>query len=141
MGKTVVAFFSGLIFAVGLGLAGMTQPQKIISFLDLWNWDPSLLLVMAGAVGVHVVTYPLVRKRKSPLLDSKWHVPNRNDITPRLIVGAMLFGIGWGIGGFCPGPAVTSLASLDARSLIFVASMLAGMGLFIKYEKFIPLRG
>ncbi len=118
----------------------MTQPQKIIGFLNPWAWDPSLLFVMIGAVGVHILTYPLVRKRASPLLDAKWHIPTRKDVTIRLILGSSLFGIGWGLGGFCPGPGMTSLASGDLRVFIFVGAMLAGMILFKKTEPYLKLR-
>lgn len=125
--QSVVSFGVGFLFAVGLALAGMTQPQKIINFLSVSHWDPSLLFVMLGAVGIHMAAYPLVRRRATPLLDLQWHVPTRNDISPKLLIGAVLFGIGWGIGGFCPGPGVASLFSNDLRSLIFVGAMLVGM--------------
>lgn len=138
--RTFVAFVVGLIFAFGLAIAGMTQPQKIIGFLDPLNWNPSLLFVMMGAVGVHAIMYPLVRKRKSPLFDNEWHVPNRKDITPRLVLGSALFGIGWGVGGFCPGPGLAALVSGDVRAVTFVATMIAGMVLFIRTEKFLPVR-
>jgi uncharacterized protein len=138
--QNTVSFLVGLIFAIGLSLSGMTQPQKIISFLDPWHWDPSLLFVMVGALAVHIVAYPLVRKRKSPLLDTRWHVPTRNDITTRLILGSALFGIGWGLGGFCPGPAITSLASGDVKALLFVFAMIAGMVIFKKTESLLKLR-
>jgi len=134
------AFFVGFLFALGLGISGMTQPQKVIGFLDLASWDPSLLFVMMGAVSVHAITYPLVRRRNSPLLGGGWHVPSRKDLTPRLFVGASIFGIGWGLGGFCPGPALTAFVSGEVRAIVFVITMIAGMLLFIKIEKFIPLR-
>ena len=138
--QDLVSLAVGFLFAVGLAMSGMTQPQKIIAFLDPANWDPSLLFVMLGAVGVHIVAYPLIRRRSSPLLDSKWHVPTRKDITPRLILGAALFGVGWGLAGFCPGPAWTSLASGDARVFVFVAAMILGMYLFKKTEAHLRLR-
>lgn len=131
----------GLLFGLGLGIAGMTQPQKVIGFLDFNHWDPTLIFVMIGAVGTHMLFYPLVRRRHSPLLDTKWHVPTRKDITPRLLVGSALFGLGWGLGGYCPGPALTSLASFDTRTIAFVGAMLAGMLLFIKTGKHLPLKG
>jgi uncharacterized membrane protein YedE/YeeE len=138
--QNAVSFAVGLIFAVGLALSGMTQPQKIIAFLNPWDWDPSLLFVMAGAVGIHMFTYPLIKMRSSPLLDTKWHVPTRKDLTVRLILGSALFGIGWGLGGFCPGPGVTSLASGDLRVVLFVAAMIAGMMLFKKTESYLKFR-
>ncbi len=138
--QDLVSFVVGFIFALGLALAGMTQPQKIINFLNPWSWDPSLIFVMIGAVGVHIIAYPLVRRRSTPLLDTKWHVPTRKDITSRLIIGSTLFGIGWGLGGFCPGPGVTSLASGDNRAFIFVGAMIAGMMLFKKTEPYLKLK-
>lgn len=138
--QNAVSFIAGLLFAIGLAVAGMTQPQKIIDFLNPWNWDASLLFVMIGAVGVHIIAYPLVRKKSSPLLDTQWHVPTRKDISTRLILGSALFGIGWGLGGFCPGPGVTSLASGDGRAVLFVLSMIVGMILFKKTEPFLKLR-
>lgn len=139
--QNFVAFAVGLIFSVGLALAGMTQPQKIIGFLNLSNWDPSLIFVMLGAVGVHTVSYKLIRKRTTPLFDTTWHVPTRNDVTPRLLLGAAIFGAGWGLAGFCPGPAMTSLASGDARVFLFVISMLGGMLVLRKTEPYLKLRG
>lgn len=138
--QNVVSFFVGLIFSIGLAISGMTQPQKIIQFLNPWDWDPSLLFVMAGAVGVHIITYSLVRKRATPLFDSKWHVPTRKDITARLIIGSALFGIGWGLGGFCPGPGVVSLASFDQQPALFVGAMIAGMIIFKKTERYLKMR-
>lgn len=127
----IAAFIVGFIFALGLGISGMTQPTKVVGFLDLFGmWDPSLIFVMVGAIAVHFVTYRFVRRRSSPLLVSEWHVPTKKELTPSLILGSVLFGVGWGLGGFCPGPAVTSLASFEGRPLIFVVSMIAGMILF-----------
>lgn len=140
MKRAWVAFFVGFLFALGLGISGMTQPQKVIGFLDLTSWDPALLFVMIGAVGVHAIAYPLVRRRGSPLLDGEWHIPQRKDLTPRLFLGAAIFGVGWGLGGFCPGPALTALVSGEARALVFVGMMIVGMLLFTKTEKYIPLR-
>jgi len=127
MRQSIVTFTVGFIFAIGLGVARMTQPQKVIAFLNVQNWDPSLLFVMVGAIATHALFYPMIRRRHSPLFDTKWHLPTRQDITPRLILGSALFGIGWGIGGYCPGPALTSLASGDRQTIAFVAAMLAGM--------------
>lgn len=133
--QNAVSFAVGLVFAIGLAVSGMTQPQKIVGFLDPWSWDPSLLFVMLGAVGVHLVSYPIVRRRRSPLLDTKWHVPTRNDITARLLLGSALFGIGWGLAGFCPGPALTSLATGDLRVPLFVATMIAGMLIYNRTQR------
>lgn len=138
--QSAISFAVGLIFAIGLTFSGMTQPQKIIGFLNPFAWDPALLFVMIGAVGVHMITYPLIRKRTSPILDTKWHVPTRNDVTARLILGSALFGIGWGLGGYCPGPGVTSMASGDLRAVVFVGAMIVGMILFKKTEPYLKLR-
>lgn len=135
------AFLVGLIFAIGLALAGMTQPQKVIGFLNPFAWDPSLLFVMIGAIGVHAASYPLIRRRSSPLLDTRWHVPTRKDLTPRLIVGSALFGVGWGLAGYCPGPALTSLGGGSSQSIVFVLSLILGMVLFRKTEVYLRLRG
>jgi len=138
--QNAVSFVVGFIFALGLGVSGMTQAEKIISFLNPWEWDASLLFVMLGAVGVHFILYPIIRKKSSPLLDTKWHVPTKKDLTARLIIGSALFGVGWGLGGFCPGPAVTSLATGDFRVLVFVGAMVLGMILFKKSEPYLKLK-
>ncbi len=140
MNKETIAFLSGLVFALGLGLAGMTKPQNVIGFLDLANWNLSLLFVMAGAVIVHGLSYLMVRKRPSPLLDRQWHLPTRKDITPKLIIGAALFGIGWGLGGYCPGPAVTAVASGQTGPLAFVAAMILGMFVYTRVERHLPFK-
>jgi len=130
--KTLLAsLVSGFVFALGLGLSGMTQPAKVTAFLDFTgDWDPSLACVMAGAILVHAILYRLIRRRSSPLFASTFSLPTRTDLDPRAMAGAALFGIGWGLGGFCPGPAVTSLASGHESVVIFVAAMVAGMYLY-----------
>lgn len=136
MKNGLAALVVGFVFAIGLGISGMTQPQKVVGFLDLFgNWDPSLIFVMVGGIIVHFATYKLIRKRKSPLLSKDWHVPTKKEITPALVIGSLLFGIGWGLGGFCPGPAVTSLASFEPKPYIFVLSMIVGMFLFRLVDK------
>lgn len=137
--RNAISFIVGFIFAIGVGISGMNQPQKIIGFLNPWDWDPSLLFVMVGAIGVHVLAYPLVRKRASPILDTIWYVPTRKDITKRLVLGSAIFGIGWGLGGFCPGPAVISLVTGDLRVSLFVSAMILGMILFKKTEHYLNL--
>lgn len=135
------AFIVGFIFAIGLGVSGMTQPQKVIGFLDIFGaWDPSLLFVMVGAIVVHFITYRLIRKKKTPWFEDEWHVPTRKEITPSLLVGGLIFGMGWGLAGYCPGPAVTSLASLESRPVIFVVSMIAGMVIFRLFDKKIKFK-
>ena len=120
----ISAFGAGLVFGIGLWLSGMANPRKVLDFLDVTgNWDPSLLLVMGGAVAVTAAAFrPLLKRQK---MDFK------SDVDAPLIAGAALFGIGWGIGGYCPGPALTALANLSAEVFVFVAAMIAG-GVFAK---------
>jgi len=140
MKKNIVSFTVGLIFAIGLGLSGMTQPQKVFGFLDLFGkFDPSLMFVMIGAIAVHFITYKIIRRKDSPLLHSEWLVPTKKDITPALVMGSFIFGMGWALGGFCPGPALTSLASFELRPFIFVISMIGGMFLFKWIDSFFKL--
>jgi uncharacterized membrane protein YedE/YeeE len=141
MKNSATAFSVGVLFAMGLGISGMTQPQKVIGFLDIFgSWDPSLLFVMGGAVGVHWFTYRWILKRSVPLLAAQWHIPNKKDLTPSLVFGSLLFGVGWGMAGYCPGPALTSLASLQLKPVYFVLSMIAGMYLFRLFDKFFPAK-
>lgn len=141
MKNSIAALVVGFVFAIGLGLSGMTQPQKVIGFLDLFGqWDPSLIFVMVGAIIVHFVTFKLIRKRNSPLFSSQWHVPTKKEITPALMIGAFIFGVGWALGGFCPGPAITSMASFDKTPFVFVISMLVGMFLFRQVDKKLKLQ-
>lgn len=141
MKNSLVASVMGFTFAIGLGVSGMTQPQKVIGFLNLFgSWDPSLMFVMLGAIAVHFVSYKLTQKRPKPLFVAKWHLPEKKEITPALIWGSLLFGVGWGLAGYCPGPAVTSLASFEVRPALFVTSMLAGMYLFRLADKKLKLR-
>lgn len=134
-----IAFIAGLIFAVGLALGGMTQPAKVISFFDfhqgLESWDPSLAFVLCAALCVYVPVYRLVRARPAPLFDTKFRLPTRKDIDVRLVFGSALFGIGWGLGGFCPGPAFTSLATGATEVLVMAGCMLVGMGLVQQVQK------
>lgn len=130
MKKNATAFVAGVLFAVGLALAGMTKPSKVQAFLDLGgHWDPSLAFVMGGAVCVHFVAYRLIRRRPAPLFDTLFHVPSLNQIDARLVGGAAIFGVGWGLGGFCPGPAIVSAGSGMTSALVFVAAMVVGMGI------------
>lgn len=134
-----VSFMVGLVFAVGLGLSGMTRPEKVVGFLDIFgNWDPSLAFVMIGAIGFHAVFYRIIMKQDAPLFTAKFMVPDRRDITWRLVVGSALFGIGWGIAGYCPGPGLASMSSLDPRPLVFVGAMILGMLLFRLVDKKLP---
>lgn len=118
----------GLLFGLGLVISGMANPAKVLNFLDLaGTWDPSLAFVMGGAVIVTFIGYRLLLKRDRPLLAPKFQLPTRTDIDARLIAGPVLFGIGWGLGGFCPGPALTSIGLGAAGTLGFVPAMFAGM--------------
>lgn len=119
---------AGLIFGLGLIISGMANPAKVQNFLDIFgNWDPSLAFVMGGAILITAPGYKLVLKRRYPLLHTTFHLPTRSDLDPRLLSGAAIFGIGWGMGGFCPGPALTSASLLNSGTLVFVAAMIAGM--------------
>ena len=132
------AFGAGLVFGVGLILSGMTDPGKVIGFLDLaGSWDPSLALVMAGAIAVGFFAFRLAGTRGRSFLGGAMHLPTRRDIDARLVAGSLVFGIGWGLGGFCPGPAVVSFASGQIKAAVFVAAMLAGMLLYTAAERLI----
>ena len=136
MRVSIVAFISGAIFAIGLGISGMTQPQKIIAFLNIdSNWNPALILVMASALLVSGATYFLVRKRMKPFIADHWSLPSINAIDKALIFGSILFGLGWGLAGYCPGPAFVSLVSLQRPAFVFVAAMLLGMFIFKIFKK------
>ncbi|MBX3018922.1 MAG: YeeE/YedE family protein [Bdellovibrionaceae bacterium] len=131
MKNNVGAFIVGLLFALGLGISGMTDPQKVLGFLDLFGaWDPSLAFVMLGAVGLHLISYRLIRRRQTPLFSAQWEVPPNSPLTPSLIAGAVIFGVGWGLAGYCPGPGITALASFELRPFVFVAGMILGMLVF-----------
>jgi uncharacterized membrane protein YedE/YeeE len=124
-------FLVGLLFGLGLILAGMTDPGKVIGFLDLFgSWDPSLAFVMGGAILVGLFAFGLAKKRTQTLLGGALHIPSRNDIDRRLVVGSLIFGAGWGLAGFCPGPGLVSMAAGEPKALVFVAAMVAGMVLF-----------
>jgi len=127
----VVAYVAGLLFALGLALGGMTQPAKVLGFLDVAGaWDPSLAFVMAGAVAVHALGYRLVARRRSPLFAASFALPTRTDLEPRLVGGGVLFGVGWGLSGYCPGPALTAASSGSLPAIVVAAAMLLGMLLF-----------
>ncbi len=123
----VAALFAGLLFGVGLVLAGMTNPGKVTAFLDLFGrWDPSLAFVMIGAIGVHALLLRPILRLRNPLFASSFQVPHKTSIDGRLVLGAALFGVGWGLGGVCPGPGVVSAASGSGYALVFIATMAAG---------------
>ena len=117
-----------MLFAVGLAVSGMTKPSKVIGFLDLAGaWDASLAFVMLGAIAVHFLAYRVVMRCSSPLFDARFHVPTRKDIDLRIVLGAGLFGVGWGLGGFCPGPALVTAGAGSSGALVFVVGMTIGM--------------
>ena len=131
MSRWFVPLLSGALFGAGLTLSGMTRPDKVIGFLDVGGgWDPSLAFVMIGAIAVNFVAYRLLPRVPSPLFGGKFALPTRRDVDGRLIGGAALFGVGWGLGGFCPGPGLTSLVTGTSDVFVFVGAMLAGMVLF-----------
>ena len=131
MRHSLTEFLVGLLFGIGLLLSGMTDPGKVLGFLDLFgNWDPSLALVMGGAIGVGVFAFTLAKKRTVSFLGGVMRLPTSSQIDRRLIVGALLFGAGWGLAGFCPGPALVSLAAGQPKAAVFVAFMVVGMIIF-----------
>lgn len=124
-------YLIGVLFGLGLMISGMTNPAKITAFLDLAGpWDPSLLFVMGGAVLVGLIAFYLAKKRTESFLGGAMHIPTRRDIDRPLIIGSALFGVGWGLAGFCPGPALVSLGTGELKAVVFVIAMLAGMVLF-----------
>ncbi len=128
MRATLTALLSGLVFGIGLVISGMSNPAKVLNFLDLaGSWDPSLAFVMAGAVFVTSIGYRLILRRPAPEFASAFALPGRRDIDMPLIGGAAIFGLGWGLGGFCPGPAWTAISAGDSGTLAFFPAMIAGM--------------
>jgi uncharacterized membrane protein YedE/YeeE len=124
----LVSFLGGLVFAVGLGLSGMTEPAKVLAFLDVKGaWDPTLMFVMVGAIAVHMRFALRAKRATKPVWAPRFSLPARESIDARLFVGAALFGVGWGLQGYCPGPAVVASASGHAVPLVFVATMIVGL--------------
>ena len=129
-------FLVGLLFGLGLILSGMTDPGKVLSFLDLAGlWDPSLAFVMGGAIAVGALAFAVAKKRTRSFLGGAMHVPTARDIDKRLVLGSLVFGVGWGLAGFCPGPAIVSAAAGQPKAMVFIAAMLAGMWLFEMLER------
>ena len=123
-----ISAIAGLVFGLGLIISGMSDPAKVKNFLDLFGtWDPSLAFVMGGAIAVTFVGYRIALGRRKPLLAATFSLPNKGDIDAPLVIGAALFGVGWGLSGFCPGPAIVSLPLLATATLVFVPAMLTGM--------------
>ena len=136
MRTSVSALLIGVLFGAGLAISGMGQPQKILGFLDFTGaWDPSLALVMAAALAVHFIAQRVSKRRPAPLLVAEWPAYPFTRVDARLLAGSTLFGLGWGIVGFCPAPGILSAAAGTREGLLFVPAMLAGMGLFHGMEK------
>lgn len=132
----LTALLAGLVFGLGLIVSGMANPAKVLGFLDLAGaWDPSLALVMAGAIGAGFFPFLLARKRTHSLIGLQMMLPTAKGIDRRLIVGSSVFGIGWGIAGFCPGPGLVAIGMGEPKALLFVAAMVVGMGLFELLEQ------
>jgi uncharacterized membrane protein YedE/YeeE len=129
-------FIVGLLFGCGLLLSGMTDPGKVLGFLDLaGSWDPSLALVMGGAIAVGFFAFALAKRRTTSFFGGALHLPTSKDIDKRLVIGGLLFGAGWGLAGFCPGPGIVSMAAGQPKALMFVLAMLLGMGVFEGYDR------
>ncbi len=127
MARLAIALAAGLVFGLGLVISGMSNPAKVIGFLNVAGpWDPTLLLVMGGALAVTIPGFRLLKSRARPLFSERFEIPTRKHLDARLITGAALFGLGWGIAGFCPGPAFTALATARLDVVLFVAAMIAG---------------
>lgn len=128
--KSLTALLCGILFGTGLAVSGMTDTAKVVGFLDIFgDWVPDLAFVMGGAVCVTLISFRFILKRPRPVLASDFHLPTNKLIDSRLLVGAVMFGIGWGIYGYCPGPAISALVYLDSKTLIFVLAMLLGMAI------------
>jgi uncharacterized protein len=128
MPRLIASLVCGLVFGAGLAIAGMTDPRKIAGFLDVTGtWDPSLMFTMAGALAVTFIAFPLIQRRGRPLFDDMLHLPTRRDIDPPLVFGSALFGIGWGLAGYCPGPAIASLSINPRDAGLLVVGMIGGM--------------
>ena len=132
----IASLLAGLVFGLGLIVSGMANPAKVLGFLDLAGpWDPSLALVMAGAIAVGAAAFFVARNRTASLLGAAMQLPGARHIDRRLLLGSLVFGIGWGIAGFCPGPGLVALGMGEAKAAVFVAAMLLGMGIFELAER------
>ncbi|HEX7385880.1 MAG TPA: DUF6691 family protein [Castellaniella sp.] len=133
---TIAAFVAGLVFGIGLWISGMVLPTKVLGFLDLAGaWDPSLGLVMVGAILAGVVAFAIARRRTRSLLGFQMNLPTKHDIDRRLVAGSLIFGVGWGIAGLCPGPALVDLGTGELKAFVFVLALLAGMGIYELIER------
>jgi uncharacterized membrane protein YedE/YeeE len=133
--KRITEYFVGLLFGMGLIISGMANPEKVLGFLDITGtWDPSLAFVMGGGVLVGLFAFTAAKKRQTACLGDPMNLPSSRSITPRLVIGSLLFGIGWGLAGICPGPALVSMAAGEWKALLFVIAMIAGMAAFTIFE-------
>jgi len=138
--NNISGLIAGIVFGAGLAVAGMTDPQKVLAFLALTqDWDPSLVYVLGAAVAVSAIGYRLVGARAAPLFDDEFHAPVAAAIDRRLIGGAALFGVGWGIAGFCPGPALVGFMTLDPRAAVFLVAFVAGMLIYERWFSAAPV--
>jgi len=129
--QVLAALGCGLLFAVGLALSGMTEPVKVLGFLNFFGrWDPTLAFVMMGAVGSHAILFRVIIRRAKPVLAGEFAIPSKRDLDRALILGSALFGVGWGLSGYCPGPVLTSLAAGGRPALAFAAGMVGGMAAY-----------
>jgi len=132
--RNASALGAGLLFGLGLAISQMVNPKKVLEFLDVsGNWDPSLALVLGGAVGVAMLAFRFVLKRKQPIFDGEFHLSKMTRVDRRLIAGSAIFGIGWGIGGYCPGPGIAALSAASVEALVFVAGMALGSFLYRRF--------
>jgi uncharacterized protein len=132
----LTSLLAGLVFGLGLIVSGMANPAKVLGFLDIaGSWDPSLAFVMGGAIGVGMVAFFVARQRTVSFIGAEMKLPSARHIDSRLVIGSVLFGIGWGIGGFCPGPGLVAVGMGEVKALVFVAAMLVGMGAFEVFER------
>lgn len=138
MKQNLMTLFCGIIFGIGLSLSHMIDPNKVLSFLDIFgNWDPSLIFVMLGALVVAFVSFKLILKRPAPIWVESFHISRKSSVDKPLILGAAIFGIGWGMSGYCPGPAVAGLGLLSMESVFMVTAIYLG---FIAYQRFFERR-
>ena len=136
MQRTLSAFIAGLLFGVGLAVSQMTNPLEVLGFLDVaGDWDASLMLVLGGAVTVTFIAFRFVLRRTEPIFDSQFHLPKLSTVDKKLIGGSALFGVGWGIAGYCPGPGLASLSTLNSEAIVFVATLLAGLLVYRASER------
>ena len=137
----IISLLSGIFFGIGLVISEMINPQKVLGFLDIFgNWDPSLAFVMIGALIISTPAFHLISRRNKPLLEEKFNYSNNKSVDQRLIYGSILFGAGWGLGGLCPGPAISSLALLNWQSILFVTSMFIGFYLVKLFDSITQAR-